>query len=136
MRYFWEPTWCPGQPNGRLTSLVPTWRLSTMPLPRVWLRPLGYGSCSMSSRACLLYALLSTATTSVPCTSLATSFSINTPSMWRLISILSERMSPSVQSTSSMSRRHHSLLTSSRRVFPPRCSMSLDLVSIFAVVKL
>jgi hypothetical protein len=107
-----------------------------VPLPTIWLRPFGCGRCSMSFRAHLLDAPLSTMTTSVSCTSSPTPFNINAPSIWRLISILSERRSQSIKSASSMSRSHHSSPTSSRRVFPPWCSMSLDSVSTFTVVEL
>jgi hypothetical protein len=50
-----------------------------------------------------LGAHLSTATISASCTSPPTPFSINTPSMWRLIFILSKRRLSSVKSASSMS---------------------------------
>jgi hypothetical protein len=136
MQYFWGSTWCPGQPNGRLSSPVLARRLSTVLSPTVWLRPLGCGSYSMSSRACLLGATLSVVIISALCTSPPTPFNINAPSMWRLISILSERRSPSVKSVSSMSRRHHSSWIYSRRVFPPQCSMSLHPVSTSAVAEL
>jgi hypothetical protein len=134
-RSSWGPIWCPGRPNGRLSSPVLARRPSTMLSPMVWLRPLGCGNCSISSKVRCLDALWSTATTSAPSTSPPTPFSINAPSMRRLISTLFERRSPSAKSASSMSR-HHSSLTSSRRVFPPRCSMSLDPVSTSAVTEL
>jgi hypothetical protein len=76
-------------------------------------RPLGCVSCSTSSRPCHLGAHLSIAIISTPCTYPPATFSINAPSMWRLIFILSERRLPSVKSRSSMFRRHHSSPTSS-----------------------
>jgi hypothetical protein len=62
--------------------------------------------------------------------------SINAPSMWRLIFILSERSLPSVKSVSSMSRQHRSSPTSSQRDSPPRCLMSFGPVSTSAVAEL
>jgi hypothetical protein len=62
--------------------------------------------------------------------------STNYASMWRLIFILSKRRLPSVKSASSMSRRHRSSPTSSRRVSPPRCLMSFGPVSTSAVTEL
>jgi hypothetical protein len=58
-------------------------------------------------------ALPSTVTTSTPCTSPSTPFSISARSMWRLIFISSERRLPSIKSASYMSRRHRSSPTSS-----------------------
>jgi hypothetical protein len=109
---------------------------SIVSLPTAWLRPLGCVSCSTSSRPRCLGAHLSTTIISVPCTYPPTPFSINAPSMWRLIFILSERRLPSVRSTSSMSRRHRSSSTSSRRDSPPRCLMSFGPVSTSAVAEL
>jgi hypothetical protein len=83
-----------------------------------------------------LGAPLSTATTSTPCTSPPTLFSINALNIWRLIFILSERRLPSAKSASSMSRRHHSSSTSSRRGSPPRCLMGFGPVSTSAVAEL
>jgi hypothetical protein len=97
---------------------------------------IGCVSCSTSFRPCRLGAHLSTATISVSCTYPPTSFSINAPSMWRLIFILSERRLPSVKSASFMSRRHRSSPTSSRRDSPTQCLMSFDPVSISAVAEL
>jgi hypothetical protein len=96
----WGITWYPGWPSSRLLALRP----SITPLPTAWLRPLGYISCSTSSRPCRLSAPLCTMTTSAPCTYLPTPFGINAPRMWRLIFILFERRLPSVKSASSMSR--------------------------------
>jgi hypothetical protein len=96
-----------------------------------WLRQLLHELQTPPSRA-----HLSTATISAPCTYPPTSFSINAPSMWRLIFILSERMLSSVKSASSMSQRHRSSPTSSRRDSPPRCLMSFGPVSTSAVVEL
>jgi hypothetical protein len=127
--------WFPGRSSGRSSSPSPALRPSIVPLPTAWLRPLGCVSCSTSSRPCLLDAHLSTATISASCTYPPTPFSINTPSMWRLIFILSERRLPSVKSASSMSRRHHSSPTSSRRD-SPRCLMSFGQVSTSAVPEL
>jgi hypothetical protein len=76
---------------------------SIAPLPTAWLRPLGYVSCSMISRPHRLGAPLPTMTISVLHTYPPTLFSINAPSMWRLIFILSERRLSSVKSVSSMS---------------------------------
>jgi hypothetical protein len=78
---FLGTTWFPGRPSGRPSSPAPALRLSIMPLQTAWLRPLGYISCSTSSRPRRLGAHLSTATISVPCTSPPTLFSINAPSM-------------------------------------------------------
>jgi hypothetical protein len=113
MQCSYGTTWFPGRPSGIPSSSAPALRLSIMPLPMAWLRPLGCVSCSMSSRPRCLSAHLSTMTISAQCTYPPTLFSINTPSMWRLIFILSERRLPSVKSASSMSRRHRSSLTSS-----------------------
>jgi hypothetical protein len=136
MRYSWGTTWFPGRPSGRPSSLAPTLRPSTVPLLMTWLRPLGCVSCSTSSRPHRLGAHLSNATISAPCTYPPTSFSINTPSIWRLIFILSERRLSSVKSVSSMSRRHRSSPTSSRRDSPPRCLMSFGPISTSAVAEL
>jgi hypothetical protein len=106
-------TWFPGRPSGRPSSSAPALRPSIMPLPMAWLRPLGYVSCSMSFRPRCLSAHLSTVTISAQCTYPPTPFSINAPSMWRLLFILSERRLPSVKSASSMYRRHRSSPTSS-----------------------
>jgi hypothetical protein len=104
MRCSWGTTWFPGQPSGRPSSPVPALRPSIVPLPTVWLRPLGCVSCSTSSRPCCLGTHLSTVTISVSCTYPPTLFNINAPSMWRLIFILSEGRLPSVKTVSSMSR--------------------------------
>jgi hypothetical protein len=96
-----------------------------------WLRQLFH-----ELQTCRLGALLSTATISALCISPSTPFSINAPSMWRLIFILSERRLPSVKSASSLSRRHRSSLTFSRRDSPPRCLMSVDPVSTSAVAEM
>jgi hypothetical protein len=96
--------WFPGRPSGRPSCPAPALRPSIVLLPTVWLRPLGCVSCSTSSKPCRLGAHLSTATISTSCTYPPTPFSINAPSMWKLIFILSERMLPSVKSASSMSR--------------------------------
>jgi hypothetical protein len=85
-------TWCPGRPSDKRSSLGPARKPSTMPSPTAWLRPPSCASCSMSSRVRILGALSSTMTTSASCTSPPTPFSINTPNMWRLIFILSERV--------------------------------------------
>jgi hypothetical protein len=91
MQCSWGTTWCPGRPRGRPSSPAPVQRLSITPSPTVWLRPLGFVSCSMSPRPHRLGAHLSTTTISMPCTYPPTPFSINAPSIWRLIFILSER---------------------------------------------
>jgi hypothetical protein len=96
--------WFPGRPSGRPSCPAPALRPSIVLLPTAWLRPLGCVSCSTSSRPCRLGAHLSTATISTSCTYPPTPFSINAPSMWKLIFILSERRLPSVKSASSMSR--------------------------------
>jgi hypothetical protein len=103
MRCSWGTTWFPDRSSGRPSYPAPALRPSIVSLPTAWLRPLGYVSCSTSSRPRRLGAHLSTVTISAPCTSPLTPFSINAPSMWRLIFILSERRLPSVKSTSSMS---------------------------------
>jgi hypothetical protein len=113
MRRSWGTTWFPSRPSGRLSSPAPALRPSIVSLPTAWLRPLGCVSCFTSFRPHRLGEHLSTATISSPCTYSPTPFSINAPNMWRLIFILSERMLPLVKSASSMSRRHHSLSTSS-----------------------
>jgi hypothetical protein len=136
MQCSWGTTWFPDRPSGRPSSPTPALRPSIMPLPTAWLRPLGCVSCSTSSRPHRLGAHLSTATISAPCTYPPTSFSINAPSMWRLIFILSKRTLPSIKSTSSMSRRHRSSPTSSRRGSPPRCLISFGPVSTSAVAEL
>jgi hypothetical protein len=136
MQCSWGTTWFPSWPSGRPSSPTPALRLSIVSLPTVWLRPLGYVSCSMSSRPRHLSAYLSTATISAPCTYPPTPFNINAPSLWRLIFILSERRLPSVKSASSTFRRHHSSPTSLRRDSPPQCLMSFGLVSTSAVAKL
>jgi hypothetical protein len=87
------------RPSSPATAL----RLSIMPLPTAWMRQLGCVSCSTSSRPRRLGAHLSTVTISAPCTYPPTPFSINAPSMCRLIFILSERRLPSVKSAYSMS---------------------------------
>jgi hypothetical protein len=129
-------TWFPGRPSGRLSSPAPPLRPIIVPLPMAWLKPLGCINCSTSSRPHHLSAHLSTATISASYTYPPTPFNINAPSMWRLIFILSERRLPSVKSTSSMSRRHRSSPTSSRRDSPPRCLMSFGSVSTSAVLEL
>jgi hypothetical protein len=136
MRCSWRTIWYPGRPSGRLSSPAPTLRPSIAPLPTTWLRPLGCVSCSTSSKPRRLGAPLSTMIISAPCTYPPTPFNINAISMWRLIFILFERRLPSVKSTSSMSRRHRSSSTSSRRDSPPRCLMSFGPVSTFAVAEL
>jgi hypothetical protein len=136
MRYSWGTTWFLGWPSGRPSSTAPTLRSSIVPLPMAWLRPLGCDSCSTSFRLRRLGAPLSTVTTSTPYTSPPTPFSINAPSLWRLIFILFERRLPSAKSASSMSRRHRSSLTSSRRGSPPLCLMSFGPVSTSAVAEL
>jgi hypothetical protein len=136
MRCSWGTTWYPGRPSGRSSSPAPALRPSIASLPMAWLRPLGYVNCSTSSRPHCLGAHLSTMTISALCTYPPISFSINTPSMWRLIFILTEKRSPSVKSTSSMSRRHRSSPTSSRRDSPPRFLMSFSPVSTSAVAEL
>jgi hypothetical protein len=113
IRCSWGTTWFPGWPSGRLSSPAPALRPSIVPLPTAWLRPLGCVSYSTSFRPRRLGAHLSTVTISASCTYPPTPFSINAPSMWRLIFILSERRLPSVKFASSMSRRHRSSLTSS-----------------------
>jgi hypothetical protein len=110
--------------------------LSTVPSPMVWLRSPGCASSCMSSRLHHRDALSSTVTTSVPCTSPPTPFSISAQSMWRLIFISSERTLSLIKSTSSMSRRHRSSSTSLQRVSPTRCLMSFGSVSISEVVEL
>jgi hypothetical protein len=136
MRCSWGTTWYPGRPSGKPSSPATALRLSIASLPTAWLRPLGWLSYATSSRPHCLDTLLSTATISVSCTYPPTPFSINAPSMWRLIFILSERMLPSVKSTSSMSRRHRSSPTSSRRDSPPRCLMSFGALSTSTVTEL
>jgi hypothetical protein len=136
IRCSWGTTWYPGRPSGRPSSPAPALRPSIVPLPTAWLRPLSYVSCSASSRPRRLGAPLSTATISASCTYPPTPFNINAPSMWRLIFILSERRLSSVKSASSMSRRHRSSPTSSRRDSPPRCLMSFGSVSTSAVAEL
>jgi hypothetical protein len=91
MRCSWGTTWCPSRPSGRPSSPTPIQRPSIASSPTAWLRPLGFISCSMSSRPCRLGAYLSTVTISMSCTYPPTTFSINAPSMWRLIFILFER---------------------------------------------
>jgi hypothetical protein len=95
MRYSWGATCFPGQPSGRPSSPAPALRPSIVSLPMAWLRPLGCVSCSTTSRSHRLGAHLFTATILAPCTYPPTPFSINAPSMWRLIFILFERMLPS-----------------------------------------
>jgi hypothetical protein len=112
-------TWFPGRPSGRLSSPPLALRPNIVSLLMTWLRPPGCVSYSTSFRPHRLGAPSSTVTISASCTSPSTPFSINASNMWRLIFILSERRLPSVKSASSMSRRHHSLPTSSRRVSPP-----------------
>jgi hypothetical protein len=136
MRCSWGTTWFSGWPSGRPSSPAPALRPNIVSLPTVWLRPLDRVSCSTSSRPCRLGAHLSTVIISVPCTYPPISFSINAPSMWRLIFILFERRLPSVKSASSMSRRHRSSSASSRRDSPPRCLMSFGPVSTSAVAEL
>jgi hypothetical protein len=80
--------------------------------------------------------VVSLATPSRPPLDQPTPFSMNAPSMWILIFILSERRLPSVKFASSMSRRHHSSLTSSHRDSPPWCLMSFGPVSISTVTEL
>jgi hypothetical protein len=132
----WGTAWFPSRPSGRASSPAPALRPSIVPLPMPWLRPPGYVSCSMSSRRHRLGAHLSTMTISASCTYPPTPFSINAPSMWRLIFILSERRLSSVMSASSRSQRHRSSPTSSRRGSLPRCLMSFGLVSTSAVAEL
>jgi hypothetical protein len=50
MRCSWGTTWCPGQPSGRPSCLTPMQKPSIAPSPTTWRRPLGFVSCSMSSR--------------------------------------------------------------------------------------
>jgi hypothetical protein len=130
MRCSWGTTWFPGRPSDRPSSPAPALRPSIVLLPTAWLRPLGYVSCSTSSRPCRLGVLLTTVTISASCTSPPTLFNINASNMLRLIFILSERRLPSVKSVSSMSRQHRSSLTSSRRDSPSRCLMSFGPVNI------
>jgi hypothetical protein len=136
MRCSWGTTWFSGRPSDKPSSPAPALRPSIVTLPTAWLRPLGYVSCSMSSRPHHLGAHLSTVIISAPCTAPPTLFSINAPSMWRLTFILSERRLSSVKSAPSMSRRHRSSPTSSRRGSPPRCLMSFSPVSTSAVAEL
>jgi hypothetical protein len=100
---FLGATWCPGQRSGRASSTAPAQRSSIASSPTAWLRPLGCVSYSISSRLRRLGAHLSTATILASCTYPPTPFNINTPNMWRLIFILSERRWPSVKSVYSMS---------------------------------
>jgi hypothetical protein len=136
MRCSWETTWFHGWSSSRPSSPAPALRPNIAPLPMAWLRPLGYVSSFMSSRPRRLGAHLSTTTISALCTYPPTLFSINGPSMWRLIFILSERRLPSVKSASSMSRRHRSSPTSSQKDSPPQCLMSFGSVSTSAVAEL
>jgi hypothetical protein len=136
MRCSWGTIWFPGRPSSRSSSTAPALRPNIVPLPTVWLRPLGCVSYSTTSRLCRLGVHLSTMTISVSCTYPPTLFSINALSTGRLIFILSERRLPSVKSASSMSRRHRSSPTSSRRDSPPRCLMSFSLVSTSVVAEL
>jgi hypothetical protein len=132
----YRTTWFPGRSSDIPSSPAPALRPSIVSLPTAWLRPLGCVSCSTSSRPRCLGTHLSTVIISTSCTYPPTPFSINAPSIWRLIFILSERRLPSVKSASSMSRRHRSSSTSSRRDSPPRCLMSFGLVSTFTVAEL
>jgi hypothetical protein len=133
---FLRATWFPGRPSSRPSSPAPALRPSIVPLSTAWLKPLGCISCSTSSRPRRLGTHLSTVTISASCTYPPTSFNINTPSMWRLIFILSERRLPSIKSVSSMSRQHRSSPTSSQRDSPPRCLMSFGRVSTYVVAEL
>jgi hypothetical protein len=136
MRCSWGTIWFPSRPSGRPLPPAPALRLSTVSLPMAWLRPICCVSCSTSSRPHRLGAHLSTAIISALCTYPLTMFSINAPSMWRLIFILSERRLSLVKFVSSMSRWHHNSSTSSWRDSPPRCLMSFGPVSIPAVAEL
>jgi hypothetical protein len=92
MRCSWGTTWFPDWSSGSPSSPALALRPSIVSLPTAWLRPLSCVSCSTSSRPRHLGAHLSTAIISTPCTYPPTPFSINAPSMWRLIFILSERV--------------------------------------------
>jgi hypothetical protein len=116
---FLGTTWFPGWPSDRPSSPTPALWPSIVPLPTAWLSPLGCVSCSTSSRPHRLSAHLSTTIISPSCTYPPTPFSINAPSMWRLIFILFEQRLSSVKSASSMSLRHRSSQTSSRMDSPP-----------------
>jgi hypothetical protein len=133
---FLGTTWFLGRPSGRPSSPAPALRLSMVLLPTAWLRPLGCVNCSTSFRPRCLGAHLSTVIISALCTYASTLFSINAPSMWRLIIILSERRLPSVKSASSTSRRYRSSPTSSRRDSPTRCLMSFGPGSTSVVTEL
>jgi hypothetical protein len=100
---FLGTTWFPGRPSGRPSSPAPALRLSIVPLPTAWLRPLDCVSCSTNSRPRRLGAHLSTVTISASCAYPPTPFSINASSMWRLIFILSERRLSSIKFASFMS---------------------------------
>jgi hypothetical protein len=65
----WERILSPGLPRGSPSTLARVLMLSTASWPTVWLRRPGYATFSYSSTDLFTRAILSTATTSVWCTS-------------------------------------------------------------------
>jgi hypothetical protein len=124
-----------GPRSARTSSPVPVWRLSTMPLPTVWLRHVGYANYFVSSTALSHRVRWFTTTTSTPCTSSPTPSSISAPSTLRLTFSLCASTLPSVMFEFYMFRLHHSSSTSSPRVFLRRCSPSFGPVSTSTVAR-
>jgi hypothetical protein len=83
--FSWETTLSPGLPSGNSSSPARVPRLSTAPWPTVWPRCLGCANFSYSFT--FTGQLLSTATTSMRCTSPPTPFRTNARSMLRSISV-------------------------------------------------
>ena len=79
----WAATWSPGRPSGSRLSPAPVLRRSTGLSLTAWRRRPGYDSSWRSSTARSPRARSSTATTSAPCISPPTPFSISGRSMWR-----------------------------------------------------
>src|SRR6185437_2616775 len=78
---FWAATWSPNRPSGSRLSTAPMLRRSTGLLLTAWRRRPGYDSSWRSSTARSPRARSSTATTSAPCISPPTPFSISGRSM-------------------------------------------------------
>jgi hypothetical protein len=116
--------------------LVQARRLSTVPLPTVWLRRAGYANYSRSSTALSHGVHWSTTTTSVPCTSPPTPSSISAQSTSRSIFTSCASASPSVMFEFFMFRQRHSSPISSLKVFLHRCSQSFGPVSTSIVARI